>query len=97
MNNAEKMILDDFINQAVNCNISSNLPLSDEEKRLLFQLKANEKNVRSLNKQPQGAEKKGNDEDKGQNIGLFRGKSEQIPLCRGRRLCRDHHGACLAE
>lgn len=38
MNNAEKMILDDFINQAVNCNISSNLPLSDEEKRLLFQL-----------------------------------------------------------
>lgn len=38
MNNAERKVLDDFIGQAVNCKIVSNLELSGEEKRLLDQL-----------------------------------------------------------
>lgn len=38
MNSIEAAVLADFVDQAVNCKIISNLPLSDMEKNLLFQL-----------------------------------------------------------
>lgn len=38
MNNTEKNVLADFMDQAVNCKVSSNIPLTSEENNLLSQL-----------------------------------------------------------